>query len=243
MVKNTEQDKPKSKVKKFIKYTAVGSSLLFFVLFIAGIHFSVQAANAAEAARVAEQARLSADPVTVSGVYSAHNKERAAAGAPALATLPNLTTSAEQMCNDMVAGKYFDYKNPASGKDSNSFITDNAGDLYLKNYVSSIFSAMPSSQTATDAVKAAVANQATNLNSPLYNSVGWATCESQKNPGERYIVGMLANKQERPVAPPAPVTRYVPTPTYTPTYRSPTTCHTQYRTYTYFDPSATTTCY
>jgi hypothetical protein len=144
----------------------------------------------------------------------------------------------------MVANKYFEYKNPTTGKESNSYIVDNAGNLYFKNYVSTLFSAIPANQTAADAVKAAVANQAMYLNSPLYNSVGWALCESPTNPGERYIVGMLADKEERPAAPSAPVTRYVPTPTYTPTYTSPTKCYTNYNTYGgYLDPTATTTCY
>lgn len=240
MVKVDKTAKPKKRIRKLLKYGLISSALLIFGVIVIGIILVIQADNAARAAQQAEQARLAADPVTVSGIYNALNKERAAAGAPALSTLPNLTTAAEQQCNDMVAHKYFDYKNPANGKESNTFIKDNAGDLYLKNYVSSLFSAMPAIQTATDSVKAAVANQATNLNSPLYNSVGWAVCESPTNPGERYIVGMLANKQEKPVAPPAPTTRYVPTPTY----RSPTRCYTNYNTYGgYLDPTATTTCY
>jgi hypothetical protein len=80
----------------------------------------------------ARQAQLTADPLTTGAFFTALNKERMAAGAPALSTLQNLVSAAEQHCNDMVSANYFDFKNPVTGKDINGFIKENAGDLYFK---------------------------------------------------------------------------------------------------------------
>jgi len=171
-----------------------------------------------EAAFAAEQARLAADPVTIPNIYNALNKSRSASGASALSSLPNLTTAAQQFCNDMVANKYFDYKNPLTGKDANGSIKDNIGNLYFKNYVASIFKASPGSQTAADAVNAAVAAQSTNISNPMYNSVGWATCQSPTALGQTYVVGMFADKEDKPVT---PVNNYYSTPRYTPIYPPP----------------------
>jgi uncharacterized protein YkwD len=214
-------------------------TLLVVVLFVIGTVRETRAENARKAAVAAEQARLAADPITSAGVYTAVNKERVTVGTHALATVGNLTTAAGQLCSDMVTSGYFDYKNPITGKAANDFITDNTGDLYLKTFVSSIFSGQPTTQTATDIVGQAAKAQAVNINNPIFNSVGWAVCDDTKMPGNRFVVGMFADKEDKPVpaASAAPVYR-------APTYRAPTTCNTQYHTYGgYFDPSATTTCY
>lgn len=203
--------------------------LLFCSALVVGAISTVNQENRIKAAAAAEQARLAADPITVPNIYTALNKARAGVGSSALGNLPNLTTAAEQYCNEMVINKYFDYKNPASGKEANTFIKDNAGSLYLRNYVASIFKAVPSRQTASDAVQAAVAAQSTNINNPVFNSVGWAICDSPIIPGEKYVVGMFADNQERPVA---PVNNYYSAPSYrpiyvpsTPIYKPPTSIH------------------
>jgi hypothetical protein len=187
-----------------------------------------------------KQARLKADPITVDNLYNALNKERASTGAKALSSNDNLTTAAKQYCNDMVKYKYFDYKNPKTGKKANDFITDNMGNLYFKNYVSSIFSALTTNDTATSAIKTALKNQSTNLNNNLYNSVGWAVCQSPSTENEKYIVGTLADIEDRPLA---PQKVYVPS-YYAPTYTPSTHCYTTYNDYGgYFNPTATTDCY
>ena len=222
---------PYAIARKVVKFGLISGA----VLVVGCIALVVVLFIRAENARRAEQARLAADPITVSGVYNALNKERAAVGAPALSTLTNLTTAAEQQCNDFVAAKYFDSKNPITGKDSNSFITDNAGDLYLKTYVSNFFSAIPANQTASDAVKFAISIRAEHLNNPVYNSVGWAACQSSTNPAETYLVAMLANKQEKPAR--------APTATYRPS--TPTHCNSTYHEGygNIIKPSVTTNCY
>lgn len=209
------------------------------ILIIASVVSSAQeSAKVAELARV-EQARLSADPLTVSSVYNALNKERATTGASALASLSNLTNAADQYCQDMTASNYFDYKNPVSEKNSNSFITDNVGDLYFKHYVTSIFTASTSTETATDAVSRAITTQATNLNNPTLNSVGWSICQSPNDSNQKYIVGAFAEKADKPVAP----TR-VYTPVASPSlYSSPTNCTTTYNNGFGTSPTATTRCY
>ena len=188
----------------------------------------------------AQKARLANDPISVNGIYISVNKIRSESGAPALETVSNLSNAATQYCNYMVQNDFFDYKNPVDGKDSNSFISDNMGDLYYKNWVSTIFTGNSLSETASDVAKNAVAGQATNLSNPLYNSVGWATCESPNADHQFYIVGMLAEKAEKPVA-----TQPAYVPTYSPSYySSPTTCNTTYNDYGgYFSPTATTRCY
>ncbi|HVX58192.1 MAG TPA: CAP domain-containing protein [Candidatus Saccharimonadales bacterium] len=122
--------------------------------------------SATQAKTAAEQARLAADPVNINGIYNALNKERSSTGAPALSTVSNLVTAAQQYCRNMVNDGYFDYKDPKTGKSANDFISANAGNLYLKTYVASIFSVDPKADTSTDAVNLAVKNQATNLNNP-----------------------------------------------------------------------------
>lgn len=238
MAKEHKPREPYAIARKVVTFGLIATAVLVVGCIALGVVLFIRAENA----RQAEQARLAADPVTVSGVYNALNKERATVGAPALSTLTNLTTAAEQQCNDFVTAKYFDYKNPATGKESGTFIKDNVGDLYLKTYTASIFSAIPASQTATDAVNGAISKQAENLNDPVFNSVGWAACQSPTNPAETYIIGMLANKQEKPAA---PAVKYVPTPTPTPTpsYTPPpidtgTTCNTYYNSF-----GASTHCY
>lgn len=186
----------------------------------------------------ARQVELDKDPINANTVYNSLNKERAAAGASALSTTLNLTIAAEQMCADMSNADYFDYKNPTSGKEANSFITDNAGDLYLKRYVSSIFRG-DLQKTAAEVVREAVAQQASNLTNPEYNSVGVAVCDSAHQGPAKLIVAMLANKQDPPAA---PAVKYVPQ--YSPPAYSPTTCNTQYYSgFGYMGPSATTRCY
>lgn len=235
----TPSKSPGQRRLKIMKRIALGFMAVFVALFIWGTYVATQQENKENAAAEAEKARLAADPVTTSGIYTAINKERAASGAPAMASLTNLTTASEQMCADMVTHKYLDYKNPITGKEANSFIEDNVGDLYYETYVASVFTAIKGTQSATDAAKAAVNAQATTLNDPTFNSVGWSTCQFPDKPEEILIVGMLADKQEKPVAP-------TPARTSSPTYqyRSPTTCHTTYNDYGgYLSPTATTRCY
>lgn len=166
----------------------------------------------------AEAARLAADPISSNGIYTAINTLRSKSGAQALANLKELSTAAQQGCEDMASGGYFDYKNPSSGKDQNSRIVDNKGDLYLKSYVSSIAYGDSSLQTSTDVAKKILESQATNINNSVYNSVGWAVCIPTKKAPQQtsgtavYIVGMLAEKAEKPVV---PVNNYV-APKYTP---------------------------
>jgi hypothetical protein len=223
---------------KYIILTILG---IFACLIIMGMIATVNAAREAEKAAAQEAARLAADPVSVPFIYNALNKERATNGATALATIQNLSTAAEQFCSDMVVNKYFDYKNPATAKSANDYITDNVGDYYFKTYVASIFSASYSTETASEAVTRAVSAQATNLNNPSYNSVGWAICDSPDDANLKYIVGMFAEKAEKPVA---PTTVYVPAAPRTPIYTPPTTCNTTYYDgYGYMSPSATTHCY
>jgi Cysteine-rich secretory protein family len=239
MATESHSHRPRIRKHTLLKIIVISGTVLPVLVYIVAVVAYNKELAAQKAAQQAEQARLAADLVTVSGLYNALNKERATVGASALASLTNLSTAAEQKCNDMVTSKYFDYKNPATGKESHSYITDNAGGLYIKEYGSSLFSAIPASQTAGDAVKAAISKQAEYLNNPVYNSVGWAVCQSPTNPAETYIVGMLANKQEKP-APAASA----PARTYTPYIPKTTRCYTNYNTYGgYLNPTATSTCY
>lgn len=239
--KNNKGFVKRHKIASFIAGIVV---LCVVVVITAGIISAQKQADAQRKAVAARQARLKADPVTVDGIYNSLNKERATTGAKPLASNDNLTAAAEQYCGDMVKYKYFDYKNPKTGKKANSFIEGHMGSYYFKTYVSSIFSAMPKTQTATDSVMEALKNQSTNLNNSLFNSVGWAVCASPTVSGEKYIVGTLADIEDRP-APPQRV--YVPTPSYAPTYvpsYSPTHCSTTYNDYGgYLSPTATTDCY
>jgi len=190
-------------------------------------------------------AELSADPIEVNSIYNALNKERVAVGSPGLSTLNNLVVAAETFCANMATEGYFDYTNPQTGRTSNDFIKDNIGDLYFKRYVSSIFSGDPKSSTATETVKEAIKAQSTNLNSPEYNSVGISVCDKPQgndNPTlgpSKYVVVMLANKQDPPAV------QYAPAPRYSaPAYRAPTYCNTTYYDYGgYLNPTASTTCY
>lgn len=223
---------------KIIVFVTIG---IILILAVMGVVSSINATR--EMARLAaqESARLAADPVTIPFIYNALNKERATTGAGALTSIQNLTTAAEQLCADMVTNRYFDYKNPTTGKSANDYIVDNVGDYYFKTYVASIFSALSTTETATDAVARAVSTQATNLNNPSYNSVGWTTCDSPDDANMKYIVGMFAEKAEKPVS---PATVYVPTAPRTPIYTPPTTCNTTYYDgYGYSSPTATTRCY
>jgi hypothetical protein len=77
VVKEDKKAPPKKRFKKFIKYRAIGFAVLVGGLIVLGVILDSQASNAAKAAQAAEQARLAADPVTVSGIYIAFNKERA----------------------------------------------------------------------------------------------------------------------------------------------------------------------
>jgi uncharacterized protein YkwD len=188
-----------------------------------------------------EAARLAADPITDSDIFTSVNKLRASSGAGAQSLEPNLSTAAEQKCNDMVKNNYFNYKNPKTGKQANDYIKANLGDLYVGYYVAVLMSGDSKVQTATDVVTAA-AKENTNITDPKYNVTGWAVCSPDGSNALLYVVGMNAEKKERPVA---PVTRYVPTPSYTqPTYTAPTHCYTTYNDYGgYFNPTASTDCY
>lgn len=242
MPSKSAQNKTKkslSKIDKIFLVLAVVIVGFFIAIVIIGVINSVNAENKRKVAEAAEQARIAADPLTTNGVYTALNKERTTTGAQALSTIPNLTTASEQMCNDMVAYKYFDYKNPTTGKEANSFVKDNGGDLYLPSFVMTIFSGNFQTQTSSDIVAAAISSQATNLNNPSFDSVGWAVCQSPNDPSVKYVVGALANKEEKPAA---PTTIYRSVPTYVP----PTSirCHTTYNNYGgYLSPTATTNCY
>ncbi len=218
---------------------------LLMLVFALASYNDYRLSEAERQIKLAEQARLSSDPIDVSYVYSALNTERSQSGAPALANLKNLEDSASQMCASMVTDKYFDYTNPATGKTANSYITDSQGELFYKSYVAAIFEGNPTSQTASDTINDAAKYQATNLLNPEYNSVGISVCdnklESEVQLTSKYVVIMLANKQEKPVA---PAVRYVPAPSYTAPRVSPTYCNTTFHSYGgYLDPTASTYCY
>jgi len=187
------------------KKLAILWSILGFVTFIilalatTLIVLLVQQSNKNAEATRARQAVLQQDPINVNNVYAAINKLRTSNGAPALSNLQNLQTAASQYCSVMVQDGFFAYKNPKTGKDSNSYISDNAGGLYFKHWVSSIAtgnSAMTATELMTDVGKA----QSTNLYDPSYNSVGWAVCD---NPTLKnyYVVGMFAEKADKPAQP------------------------------------------
>lgn len=153
---------------------------------------------AAEKARIAaEQARIAADPITAAGLFNASNKARASAGAQALVNEANLTNAAQQKCDDMAANNYFEYKNPTTGKDSNSYIMDNKGDLYITHYISDIGIVKPSTETATDYISKR-AKTAPAITDTRYNAVGWAVCQPKDKPDLMYIVAMEVTKEQKP---------------------------------------------
>lgn len=213
--------------KIFVVSCLIALGLVLVGLIANSVYQSDKAAKKAQE----RKEELSSDPITSQAIFTAINKSRSSSGVSALGTLNELTKAAQQKCSDMSKAKYFEYKNPKTGKDANSYITDNQGELYFKYYVSSIFKAT-TSETATEAVEKAMADQAQNLGDPKYNSVGWAVCSTEED-NVRYIVGMLAEDAEKPAA---PVNNYYQTPSYTP----PVTC---YSTSYSFSNTTTTTCY
>lgn len=197
------------------------------------------------AAVVAEQARIDADPISENNLYLAMNKRRTGIGAASLQTVPNLTTAASNYCKDMQQNKYFDYVNPTSKKDANSFITDSQGDKYYKYYVSSIMRGNKTTQTSSDVIAETMKNQAKNVADPRYNSVGWAICDDMTatdlaGGDNLLIVAAYAEVGEKPVAAaPVYVPQYVAP---APTYRAPTSLHCNTTEYQYIGGSSTS-CY
>jgi hypothetical protein len=233
-------------------HTAIIVTVILFIITIPLLTIAtvnvVNDNRSKNSAVIAENARIAADPISVAGIFNASNKARAAAGAQALSIESNLNTAAQQKCDDMVANKYLDYKNPTTGKDSNSYIIDNKGELYITSYVSDVSYAIPKTQTATDFIteRARVAPAITDTR---YNSVGWAVCQPIEKPDQVYIVAMEATKAEKP----APTNNYYSAPatnTYTPSYTPPKSCSTTYNPGVtdssgnyLLNPSSKTTCY
>jgi len=231
-----------TKADKFIIISSIVVTIMIAIPIIIGIVAAIAETSREDAAKKVRAAQIAADPVTVSGMYNALNKERSSVGSSALASNNNLNIAADRFCNDMVTAKYFGYKNPSSGKSSLDFITENSGGQYYKTYVSSIMSTTDGQYTASELVQDAIKNQATNLNNPNFNSVGWSICQSPNNPSEKYIVATLAQIAERPVVNTQPRSNYnsTPTPSRLPVRAPPTTC---YSTYSDILNSVTTNCY
>lgn len=225
-----KQHKHKSSKKKYVVGTIIVIVLLVMGVLVAA-DSNLQRIKENEAKKqVEEQARIAADPITASGIYTAVNTLRSKAGSPALANINELTTAAQQTCDDMATAGYFDYKNPTTGKEANSRIVDNKGNRYFKTYVSSISYASAVSGTATEAAKTLITNQATNINNPVFNSVGWVVCTPTTKAAlvpekSVYIVGMLAQEEQKP----APVNNYV-VPKQVPQITLPKTQYTDCKT-------------
>jgi hypothetical protein len=225
-------DRPKKK-RTWILWVVISVPIAMLLgLFILGSILSAIAESERLQAEEAEKQRILADPITVTGLYNSLNTERSKVGSPALTTLVNLTTSSEQLCEDMRASNYLDYKNPTSGKEANSFITDKMGDYWYKTYVSAVFSGYSNSQTSAEVVANNVKTQGTNLNNPSFNSVGIAVCNSPDafaNADLKYIAITLAQEEDKPVA---PIIQQVPVYRDSPSlYRAPITCSQDYFSY------------
>lgn len=231
----------------FIVLAAVFTPIVMFVGFvivmaIMGHQASVKAEQAAIAAK---QARLTADPISENNLYIAINKKRAESGAPSLQNVSELSKAALALCHDMKKSNYFDYTNPVTKKEANSFITDTQGEMYYKYYVSSIAKGDKSTQTATDVIAESMKAQANNLADPKFNSIGWSICADPAyaalNTGNNVmIVAALAEVAERPVA---PTTIYQPQYVApAPTYTAPRSFHCDTTEYQYIGGSSTS-CY
>lgn len=219
-----KKEKPKNKK---VLVTVIVITLLLVVSSIAlVVSNSIKSENRKQAAIKAEKARLAADPITPTGLFIAANKARAAAGAQAMASQDFLTKAAQQQCDDMVTYKYVAYKNPTTGKESNSYITDNKGDVYITTYISDLATALPVTQTATDFITQR-AKEAPAITDTKYNIVGWAVCRPPETINQLYVVAMEATKAEKPAN------------TATNNYYSAPAASTSKRCYTTYNPGVT----
>ena len=249
-----KKKKKKSKLTKADKFIIISSVVITSIIAIPiliGIIAVIIDVRHEDAAKKMRASQIAADPVTKSGLYNALNKERVSVGSSALASHPNLDIAAEQFCNDMMTSKYFDYASPSTGRRSSNFILENRGGLYYRTYVSSIMKTIEGQNTANEVIQDAIKNQATNLNNPNFNSIGWSICQSPMNQSERYIVATLAEIKDRPTVPSStastPATTNT-TRTVSPNFTQPklpeipktTTCTTNYSLMSI--DIATTTC-
>ncbi len=235
-----------TKKKRFftVKKVTIGSVVLLLIILtgIVGAYFvskhNRQLADERLAAQAeAENNRISADPINVNRLYIVLNMERAKVGARALSTVDNLTSAAQQKCDDMVSGSYFALKNPVTGKTANSYVDDNTGSLYFKSVSSILMQGSTTTMTASQVIQNAIKEQAANLYDPKFNSVGWATCDTSGTSQLAFVVGMLADMEDKPVS-----KTYAPT--YVPTYTPPVKCYTSYNPGydNIINPSSTTQC-
>lgn len=138
-----------------------------------------------------EANRIAADPVTPMGLLGAVNKIRSTKGLQPLTLVSNLEIAAQQGCTDLIAGNYFDFTNPTTGKKLNTYMIDNIGDLSIKLGRADITKATTDKQTSTEVMEARF-NIAPALNTGTSNSIGIATCKAPTGGNDIYVVAMIA---------------------------------------------------
>lgn len=70
------------------------------------------------------------NPLSSSGIIDLVNKQREAAGVPDLQTSPELTKSATEKCQDMVANNYYEHANPTTGYQGYQYAQKDLSDNY-----------------------------------------------------------------------------------------------------------------
>lgn len=144
-----------------------------------------------------EASRVATDPITPMGLLAVVNKTRAAKGLQLLTPISNLEIAAQQGCADLVAGNYFDYVNPSTGKRLNSYMVDNEGSLFVKTGLADIMKSTVGKQTAAELIGPKIEGTPA-FNTVNYNSIGIATCKAPSGPNDIYIVAMVAEVTSKP---------------------------------------------
>lgn len=196
----TKQNRLKALLKKHHKVIIVAILLLALLVSISTVFIvnnakenqkKINIATAEKASREKEANRIAADPVNPMGLLGAVNKLRSTKGLQPLTLVSNLEIAAQQGCADLIAGNYFDFTNPTTGKKLNTYMIDNIGDLSIKLGRADITKATTDKQTATEVMEARF-NIAPALNTGTSNSIGIATCKAPTGGNDIYVVAMIA---------------------------------------------------
>lgn len=225
-------------MKKIVTNLAIASAILLGVAYVAFVVYWNIAVSPKE--NTATNKPLSAEQmqegITTDALYNAINEERVANNLTPYSRNPKLDESSKLKCNDMVAGNYYDHKNPTTNKDGYSYIEDlkissewiseNLNQGYFNNAKEVIDSWMQS-----ESHKASIID-------PKFTEIGFATCIVPQWPDELTIVQHKIEPAKESTQPTQNVqNNYYSTPRRS---YSPTTTTCTYNDYGgYFSPTAT----
>ena len=173
-------------------------SVLSGIAFFGGLAFWDYVQQDSAYTTIQSSPKPRSSPITVSRLHRALNHARIEEGVKPLQRSQILDRSAKMKCSNMVQGNYYDHKNPRTGKQGYSYITDldkstayvsenlNAGIFYsAAEVIDNWMVSKPHKKAILD---------------KRYQKTGFAVCKIDRFPGELVIVNHFAQVVQAPAA-------------------------------------------